>query len=264
MKRFWKRFAWVAVGILVLFSNKVGVEGQESFPSPELHGGAISLKAVTYNIQIGKNAAGDLDLERTIDELKELEADIIGLQEVERYSPRSGLKDQAKQIGERLGLEYRFAPALKIGPFEYGNLLLSRYPIEALKVIPLPSGREERAALLATLNIHGRQVAVAVTHLGLNHEERIGHVNILQQEFAAVGLPLIVIGDFNTTPDSEELGPWTQNLQHVSRVPLVTLPAAAKQIDSILISREFSVGNVFTVQSDASDHYPLVARLELP
>lgn len=264
MKRFWKRLALVAVGILVLFSNKVGVEGQGPFPNQDLLGGTLSLKAVTYNIHIGKSAAGDLDLERTIGELKELEADIIGLQEVERFSPRSGLQDQAKQIGEALGMEYRFAPALKIGPFEYGNLLLSKYPIEAVKQILLSSEKENRSALLATLNIHGRQVAVAVTHLGLNREERIGHVSLLQQEFSGVGLPLIVMGDFNTTPDSDELGPWTQELQHVSQVPLVTLPAAGKQIDSILVSREFSVGNVFTVQSAASDHYPLVARLEFP
>ncbi|ASS75044.1 hypothetical protein CIG75_08670 [Tumebacillus algifaecis] len=264
MKRFWKKLALLGVGILVLFANKVGVEGQGNFPNQDLQGGVISLKAVTYNIQIGKNSHGDLNLEGTIAELKALEADLIGLQEVERYSPRSGLSDQAKAIGEALDMEYRYAAALKIGPFEYGNLLLSRYPIEAVKRIPLPSDKENRVALLATLNVHGRDVRVMVTHLGLNREERIAHVNLLERELQQVELPLIVIGDFNTEPDGEELVPWTQHLSHVSKVPLVTLPGAGKQIDSILVSKEFSIGNVFTVQSEASDHYPLTAHLELP
>jgi endonuclease/exonuclease/phosphatase family metal-dependent hydrolase len=264
MKRELKKFALVCAGLMVLLTNKIAsTEGEGNFSSQDLKSGAIALKVVTYNIHIGKNPQGELNLERTIGELKDLGADIIGLQEVERFSPRSGLIDQAKKIAEELRMEYRFAPALKIGPFEYGNLMLSRYPIETDKRIELKSEKENRVGLLATLNIHGKKIGVLVTHLGLNVEERVVHVKQLDQELKALGIPLIVMGDFNTTPDGEELGPWSQHLRHVSQAHLVTFPGAQKQIDSILVSKEFSVGNVVAIQSDASDHYPLTAALVL-
>ena len=56
------------------------------------------MRAVTYNIQFGRGKDGRCDLERCLAEVRG--ADIIALQEVERFWRRSGLVDQPAVIGE--------------------------------------------------------------------------------------------------------------------------------------------------------------------
>lgn len=54
------------------------------------------MKLVTYNIQFGKGLDGRVDLDRIADEIRG--ADIIALQEVERFWPRSGNTDQVASL----------------------------------------------------------------------------------------------------------------------------------------------------------------------
>ena len=54
------------------------------------------MKIVTYNIQFGCGRDGKVDLDRIIEAVRD--ADVIALQEVDRYWPRSGDIDQVKLI----------------------------------------------------------------------------------------------------------------------------------------------------------------------
>lgn len=95
------------------------------------------MRLVTYNIQYGKGRDGLFDLERIAAELAG--ADLVALQEVERFWPRSGNVDQATALAERLGFQHWIYGAgvdLFPGPGcapgqrrQFGNMLLSRRPI---------------------------------------------------------------------------------------------------------------------------------------
>ncbi len=62
------------------------------------------MKIVTYNIQFGLGKDGRFDLERVASEVDG--ADIIALQEVERYWKRSGNIDQPARLGKFLDRYY--------------------------------------------------------------------------------------------------------------------------------------------------------------
>ena len=72
------------------------------------------MKIVTYNIQFGCGRDGKVDLDRTVEAVHD--ADVISLQEVDRYWPRSGGMDQVKLIVEKLpGFDVPMAPRGRSG-----------------------------------------------------------------------------------------------------------------------------------------------------
>ncbi|MBL0387590.1 endonuclease/exonuclease/phosphatase family protein [Tumebacillus sp. ITR2] len=227
-----------------------------------LPGETLKLKVATYNIHIGKDAENKLNLEETIKTLQETDADIIGLQEIERHSPRSRFEDQPRLIAEALGLHYHFEPALTVGPFQFGNALLSRYPILSTERIQLKSAKEDRVALLATLQVRGEPVRVMVTHLGLLQGERARDVEALDKRLREEETPLLVLGDFNTDLTSVELKPWLANLHPTTPERIETFPGSGEQIDYVLTSKQFKATKSYTVTSSASDHVPLVSELD--
>lgn len=252
--------AWVIQGILVPEAGTVVSQSRiEGGTNDAYH----PLKIVTYNIHIGKNPEGQYDLEHTIETLRGLDADIIGLQEVERNSPRTKFDDQAAKIAEGLSMEYRFEPGLKMWKFEFGNLLLSKYPILGVERIHMPSNKEDRVGLLAHLDIKGQKVAVLVTHLGLKGDERAGHAQKLADSLSVIHQPLLVLGDFNTGPQDQALHPLFSGLKMATEQPIVTFSTLGRQIDMIAHSNHFALKNAYTVDSTASDHLPLVAEVHL-
>lgn len=73
----------------------------------------ILLRAASYNIHHGADARDRLDLGRTAETLAALDADVIGLQEVDvHYGARSGGVDQAARMGEMLGMQVSFGAAI--------------------------------------------------------------------------------------------------------------------------------------------------------
>ncbi len=108
------------------------------------------MKLVSYNIQYGRGRDGVFDLERIASEVAG--ADVIALQEVERFWQRSGMRDQPEKIAELLGEYYWVYGAgvdldasirgddglLRNRRRQFGNMLLSRRPIQSSRNHLLP------------------------------------------------------------------------------------------------------------------------------
>lgn len=122
------------------------------------------MKIVTYNIRYSLGIDDKLDLPRIANEVQG--ADIIGLQEVDRFWERSGTVDQASHLAEMLGEYYWvYGAGLDVdashhngeGKFinrrrQHGELILSRYPIISSRNYPLPKmGSITRHSMQATL-----------------------------------------------------------------------------------------------------------------
>jgi endonuclease/exonuclease/phosphatase family metal-dependent hydrolase len=139
------------------------------------------LKIVTYNIQYARGRDGRYDLERTVAALHG--ADIIGLQEVDRFWDRTGNIDQATAIAERLqGYWWVYGPGLDVlkqlepGPQgavrrQFGNMVLARFPILSSRNVILPRlsiqgiSTIQRAALETVVELPGgRRIRVTCTH----------------------------------------------------------------------------------------------------
>jgi hypothetical protein len=96
---------------------------------------ARPLTLLTFNIRSANDKNGSIKLEEIVEEIRETDAHIIGLQEVERMMPRSGYRDQARLVAEELGYHYYYGGNINIFGVQYGNALLSKYPILAATII---------------------------------------------------------------------------------------------------------------------------------
>ncbi|NLV15965.1 MAG: endonuclease [Syntrophomonadaceae bacterium] len=220
-----------------------------------------SFRAGTYNIRHGKGLDGRVDLDRVAQVIVKMSADIVGLQEVDKNRYRSGHIDQAGYLANATGMFCCFAPGLRQGMALYGNAVLSRHPIIYWESQTMRSLRERRVLLRTVIEIKGRRINFFTTHLGLNHKERLRHINKIIIPMIKGNRNTILTGDFNAYPDSPEL----QSLQEVLRDSCnsheeLTFPSDSPRvrIDYVMHSPGFQVSSTEVISQDASDHNPLI------
>lgn len=246
------------------------------------------------------NIAGGLrkhkvNLDLVAKAIKSMNADIVTLEEVDQGTLRSDNTDQAKIIAEKTGMYYTFGKATEMQGGNYGNAILSKYPIEKTKVFPLPSGDyEQRALMLSKINIPGFDSPIYVfnTHFDWHEEDdvRMSQARFinsiifddldLDDEFPnlATGIMLLA-GDFNSVKSDrvvKELQKYW-NLVYQDNVDTRTWPAGnpGLDLDHIFTSRNqvWRIGKI-TIPNNGeewngikwplvSDHIPVIATLEL-
>lgn len=213
----------------------------------------------TYNIQRGRGLDLTRDLDRTIELLASIGAEIVGLQEVVE-EPRGPRGDQTRLIAESLGMYHVFQPARRLGRGHYGVALLSRSPISSSAGVDLSIPRREpRAAVHARIGT----ADVFVCHFGLGPAERSQQVSRLRAVLRAAGPRRVVMGDFNEPGHGPvartleaELGPRDLVLSHPALLPLFALDRIYSDAAVHgLRAHHTSVARV------ASDHLPVVAEI---
>ncbi len=242
----------------------------------------IRFSIMTYNVHSCIGRDGTASPERIAEILALYEVDIICLQELDSGLLRSGREDQAKEIADRLKMDYHFHPALKVEEGEYGNAILSRFPSRVMKGSALPTFpgrtyREQRGALWVMIRIQDFTLNMITTHLGLSRFERRAQAEaLLGPEWlgnSACEPPVILCGDLNTVPllgvyrhfaltlkdASSSLG-WGRGRTWPSGFPFMRL-------DHVFASSDIEVEKVMVpwtrLTRIASDHLPLIVTLKL-
>lgn len=253
------------------------------------------MRLVTFNLWSGRSAhpgAGrgksvDLDLLRTA--IRELDPDVLALQEVDRRQSRSQHADLAEVAAEAMGAhEHRFVPTLAGTPgamwslsgprhrpnSEYGIALLSRFPVQRWQDIPLPAlrpsfkvmlpvlrqhltvGEEPRAAIIAHLDTPFGPVAVANTHLTWIPGSGVRQLQEVTRFLGDLTDPVLLVGDFNMWgPLPRMITGYRPLAEHP------TYPAAKpkRQLDHILLrGRGLTASSSRAVRVAVSDHLALV------
>ena len=158
---------------------------------------------------------------------------------------------------------------------QWGNAILSRYPILSSDTRPLPpqSLLIRRGTVQAEIDIGGGRLSLINTHFahrGSNAPARLEQAGALVGSW--LGAPRTVItGDFNAAPDSEAMAVLIESgLVNVAgeacRQPVLTSPAAApsRQIDYIWVTADLGFRDCVVPSQAASDHLPVVATINLP
>ncbi len=96
------------------------------------------LRVATYNVHGCVGMDGQRSESRIAEVIASMSADIVGLQELDLGRPRSSHADQAALIATRLGWKYHFHPAMRSGEEQYGNAIVSRFPIELKRADEMP------------------------------------------------------------------------------------------------------------------------------
>lgn len=225
------------------------------------------LKIASFNIRHGKGMDGKVSLSPIIRLLQETGAHIIGLQEVDKFIPRSFFQNQTQSIARRLRARYAFAPNLKWFYISgYGNATISMFPVVKTSNTLLPGRLEQRGLQYCQISLPAaRTLHFFNTHLGLSASDREAQAGAIIKKLPGGQEPVILTGDFNTPAGSPELQPLGHELKYTGAgKKLLTYPSPEPlySIDHIFISAPWRVLNIFTMPSLASDHLPLVCRLQ--
>ncbi len=167
--------------------------------APPVTQAAPVVRVMTWNIHgaIGRNRR--FDLAQVIDLIKQHAPDIVALQEVDSRRPRkSGMQDPFVALQAALGSHAVGAKSIITTDGEYGQALISRWPICKYEVhdISYPE-REPRRAIRCEVATPWGQLRLIATHLGLSVGERRNQTRMLLDLIGAAQSNTIVLGDFN-------------------------------------------------------------------
>ncbi|MCM2997777.1 endonuclease/exonuclease/phosphatase family protein [Paenibacillus cellulositrophicus] len=262
-----KHFITSIVSLLIvsLFSTSAMAAGHGN-------GKEIRTTVMSYNIHHGVGLDEQLSLKRIADVIRDSGAEIVGLQEVDRFfGERSDFQDQAKELADLLGYHYAYGANLDWEPAEgqtnnrqYGTAILSKYPILRSDNVLLSSfGDEQRGVLHAVVNLRGVHVDVYNTHLGLDAASRKAQVQEIVNLASAVKGPKLLTGDFNAEPDSPEFQAllasklFVNSFQGVENAYTFPADQPSETIDYIVTSPEVQHSNPRVIATEASDHRPI-------
>ena len=156
---------------------------------------ATTMVVASYNVHRCIGTDGRHDPARIARVLRELDADVIGLQEV---TSRADGVDQLVHLARAGGFEAVAAPTWRNARGQWGNGLLTRHPILGVDRIDLSvDGREPRGALDVRLGIGADVVRVVVTHLGLHRGDRRAQVARLLDVLDGDDGFVVLLGDLN-------------------------------------------------------------------
>lgn len=157
------------------------------------------MKVASYNIHKCRGVDGRTRPDRILAVVKELNADLIALQEVDkRFGRRDGLLDP-EAIRRETGMRLLVQSDSPQGHGWHGNALLVRAEPRSYRRIRLRlPGFEPRGAIVAELDLGGGEFRVIAAHLGLLRQSRLDQASaLLKAHRERTPMPTILMGDFN-------------------------------------------------------------------
>jgi len=219
-----------------------------------------TLRVGSYNIKHGSDVG--LDFSIIAADIKALDLDIVGFQEIDLCTSRVNGLDTPALIAKRLGYEYYyFTRAINYKGGEYGTLIVSRYPIETAESYEFPkhSGYEDRAMGHAVINVNGARVDFFNTHLSYEEKSlQLEQFGILGEKLSGVR-GFILTGDFNTS-DTSLYSP-IKGHKLVNPKKYVTFPTSG-YIDNIVLESGWEIVASGVGPKGHSDHIMLWAEIK--
>jgi endonuclease/exonuclease/phosphatase family metal-dependent hydrolase len=232
------------------------------------------LRIVTYNIHRARGIDRRTRPDRVVAVLREIGADVVALQEVIGAGPHG--HSQIEEIGAALGMGWVMASARQLRGHQFGNAVLSRYPITHHAEHDLSwKSCEERCLQRVDVDVNGRPLHVYNVHLGTAFLERRHQAQRLASIVSDkhVAGAKIVLGDFNE---------WMKGLTTTllsSKLKSVDLAVHLKRrrtypgifpilhLDHIYYGGRLEIVSIALPRTKvslvASDHLPLVADLRI-
>jgi endonuclease/exonuclease/phosphatase family metal-dependent hydrolase len=247
-----------------------------------LPGNVSRLRVMTYNVHRCIGRGGHDSIGDIASVCMEARPDLVALQELD--APETDDAEgahHARDLASALGMVLLFCRTFRRGVGFYGHALLSRAPLELVRVTTFPAvshASEPRGAIWARSRFHDRTIDIVSTHLGVARRERQHQSRELVGEqwlgSPEMGPLRVLCGDLNAVPNAttyRRISQWMSDTQRMiaGHRPKPTFPSGLPflRLDHVFVSKDVGVRSV-TVPHDArarraSDHLPLIVDLEL-
>lgn len=261
MKKFLKTTIFLLLSAVTIFAK------EEPLKNKVIEGEKPQLKVMTYNIAAGANNF-KVDLKKTAETIKKINPDIIGIQEVDKLTGRSGKIDQGKILAELTGYNIVYGKAIDHDGGEYGIAVLTKHQIKESHQISLPSIDEQRIALITTIDVPNFPAPITYinTHLDWheNPTERMNQIYAIDEHQLDIRGIKILGGDFNDTKESnviKQLGRYWESV----------IPENMDNRTWPAVNPEVGIDNIFTNKAQKwnvktyipnSDNSPVVDQIE--
>ncbi len=238
------------------------------------------IRVLTYNIHAGKDAEQVENLSRVAAIIDSTKADIVLLQEVDRYTQRSGKTDHFEILRVLTGMHAVFGKSIDFQGGAYGIAVLARWPTDSVQALGLKIDRPERSgayeprsALHVRVQTPAGAVDVINTHLDASvtgayrRQELIAALAHMKQTVPE-GAPLVFGGDLNARPDTDDIAALAFALTDAFATcgggTGETFPSHApdRRIDYIFFRRARCQA-ARVIETQASDHRPVLAIIEI-
>jgi len=255
------------------------------------------MRMATFNILHGRSVHdGEVELGRLEESVRQLDADVLALQEVDCDQPRSAMADLTAIAAESMGaVAHRFVAAIsgtpgatwmaatgreQPGTAAYGIALLSRFPVQSWQVVRLPRipvtfpmylrepgkvlmvHEEPRAAVVAQVDTPLGPMTVGNTHLSFVPRWNRLQLRHLVRDMRGFPGPRVLMGDLNMT--APKSGRWV-GLRALGVGPTFPSEQPSRQLDHILTDDPtLRADESLAVELPISDHRALVVDVSRP
>jgi endonuclease/exonuclease/phosphatase family metal-dependent hydrolase len=233
-----------------------------------------TFRVATYNIHRCRGMDGRTSPERIAEVIRSIEPDVIALQEVIGAGPTSG--GHAEEIGALLGMGWVMAPTRHLRGCLFGNVVLSRLPIQHHAQYDLswktcePRGCQRVDIALGDDTLHLYNVHLGTAFLERRHQA--GRLSAIVHD-RRVEQPKVVLGDFNEWMKGLATEMLSERLQSIDlRKHLRRRRTYPGMFPVLHLDHIYYDGQVEVVKLElprtrlsmmASDHLPLVAELKV-
>jgi endonuclease/exonuclease/phosphatase family metal-dependent hydrolase len=226
------------------------------------------LRVGTYNVHGHKGTDGKIVPNRTFEVVRRLQADCVALQEFVNAPAPTG-ESLLEQWARTLGMHGAYAAAFDRGGEEFGNALLTRWPILEQHAHDVSlSGYRRRVVLEALVAVDGIKLQLMSLHLGVSPRERALQAQALFDLCSSTRADVhLLLGDFNEWSRFSAVSRRLRAYFDVTR-QAATFPSWAPIVglDRIWMHprgrlREMHV-DASPAARVASDHLPLVATID--
>jgi endonuclease/exonuclease/phosphatase family metal-dependent hydrolase len=245
---------------------------------------ARRLRLLSYNIQTGIATNGYrhylthswkhvLPCPKRLDNLDRIGAlirdfDVVGLQEVDGGSLRSGFINQTEYLALAARFPYWYDQTNRnLGKFaQHSTGLLSRLRPAEVREVKLPGMIPGRGALTVRYGHGDDALVLVIAHLALGRRARFRQLECIADIIGGYR-HAIVMGDMNCGSESREIG-WL--VEHTDlREPVHDMPTfpswrPSRNLDQILVSPSVTVERIEVLNHAFSDHLPVVMEVTLP
>ena len=234
----------------------------------------LRLRILSYNIHHAEGVDGKLDVPRIAQVILSVDPDLVALQEVDKNTIRTGKVNQDIELSRLTKMNSVFGSNITFQGGQYGNAILSKFPIIKNKNFLLPNvdSGEQRGLLQSQIQISNKEnVLFFSTHLDHRRSdtERLASAKAINQIISLDNKsPAILAGDFNDVPESPTLKELGKLWLRTNKKILKTIPASkpSRQIDYIFVQpkeRWKIIESQILDEDIASDHRAIFSIIEL-